>query len=137
MYRCAIVSHGELEQLRSVDDVVRMGHVVALEPGRIVPDDGTIDTDPSALHVDDATKNDYCWPVPPHQAAGLDHHDDRVQPQPAAVVRRSVVDVVAQQRPTKRRQPHGGQNDTARDVLVQIAPRLRAATDRLEALLRV
>ncbi|MDT5335592.1 MAG: hypothetical protein QOD90_1097, partial [Mycobacterium sp.] len=32
MYRCAIVSHGELERLRLIDDVVRLGHVVALEP---------------------------------------------------------------------------------------------------------
>jgi hypothetical protein len=31
----------------------------------------------------------------------------------------------------------GAENDAARDVLVQIAPRLRAATDKLEALLRV
>ena len=52
MYRCAIVSQAELEQLRRIDDVVRMGHVVALEPGRIALDDGTIDADPSALYVD-------------------------------------------------------------------------------------
>ena len=46
MYRCAIVSQPELAQLRRIDDVVRMGHVRALEPGRIVLDDGTVDTDP-------------------------------------------------------------------------------------------
>ena len=33
MYRCAIVSHAELEQLRRIDNVVRMGHVTAIEPG--------------------------------------------------------------------------------------------------------
>ena len=117
MYRCAIVSQGELEQLRLITDVVRMGHVIALEPGRIVLDDGTIDVDPSALYVDctgdgigtreatpvfaadritlqsvrtcqptfsaavtarieamdvdDATRNDYCWPVP-HPTKPLD-----------------------------------------------------------------
>ena len=52
MYRCAIVSRGELEQLRRISDVVRMGRVVALEPGRIILDDGTVDVDPSALYVD-------------------------------------------------------------------------------------
>ena len=52
MYRCAIVSRGELEHLRRISDVVRMGRVVALEPGQIVLDDGTIDVDPSALFVD-------------------------------------------------------------------------------------
>jgi hypothetical protein len=52
MYRCAIVSEAELGQLRRIDDVVRMGHVTALEPGRVVLADGTIATDPSALYVD-------------------------------------------------------------------------------------
>ena len=52
MYRCAIVSRGELEQLRHIEHVVRMGHVLALEPGRVVLDCGTIETDPAALHVD-------------------------------------------------------------------------------------
>lgn len=52
MYRCAIVSRGELEQLRHIEHVVRMGHVLALEPGRVVLDCGTIETDPVALHVD-------------------------------------------------------------------------------------
>ena len=52
MYRCAIVSDAELAQLRRVEDVVKMGHVAALEPGRIVLDEGTVDTDPSALFVD-------------------------------------------------------------------------------------
>jgi hypothetical protein len=52
MYRCAIVSQGELDRLRLIDDVVRLGHVVALERGRIVLDDGAIATDPDALHVD-------------------------------------------------------------------------------------
>ncbi len=52
MYRCAIVSEAELGQLRRIDDVVRMGHVKALEPGRMVLDDGTIATDPAALYVD-------------------------------------------------------------------------------------
>ncbi|TPG36056.1 NAD(P)-binding protein [Mycolicibacterium hodleri] len=52
MYRCAIVSQAELAQLRLIDDVVRMGHVSAIEPGRIVLDEGTVTTDPAALYVD-------------------------------------------------------------------------------------
>lgn len=52
MYRCAIVSQGELEQLRLIQDVVRMGRVTSVERGRVVLDGGTIDTHPDALYVD-------------------------------------------------------------------------------------
>lgn len=52
MYRCAIVSQGELEMLRSVDDVVRLGQVRAIEPGRVTLSGGTVDVDESALYVD-------------------------------------------------------------------------------------
>ena len=52
MYRCAIVSDAEMTQLRRIDDVVRMGHVRSLEPGRMVLDEGTVTTDPAALYVD-------------------------------------------------------------------------------------
>ena len=43
MYRCAIGSHAELEQLRRVDNVVRMGHVTAIEQGRVELDGATLD----------------------------------------------------------------------------------------------
>ncbi|MCW2516327.1 MAG: hypothetical protein JWR11_5369 [Mycobacterium sp.] len=52
MYRCAIVSESELAQLKRIEDVVRLGHVVALEPDRMVLDDGSVAADPSALYVD-------------------------------------------------------------------------------------
>src|SRR6195952_4031549 len=52
MYRCAILSQGELEKLRTLENVVRMGRVKSIEPGRVDLDGGTIDTDPSALYVD-------------------------------------------------------------------------------------
>jgi hypothetical protein len=38
--------------LKQIADVIRLGHVRALEPGRITLDEGTVDVDPSALYVD-------------------------------------------------------------------------------------
>jgi hypothetical protein len=52
MYRCAILSQAEVEQLRRIDDVVRMGHVQSIEPGRITLEGGTRDIDGSALYID-------------------------------------------------------------------------------------
>jgi hypothetical protein len=52
MYRCAIVSEAELEQLRRIDRVVRMGHVKEIEPGRVVLEDGSLTIDDSALFID-------------------------------------------------------------------------------------
>ncbi|KUI28491.1 hypothetical protein AU195_07400 [Mycobacterium sp. IS-1496] len=52
MYRCAIVSQGELEMLRSIEDVVRLGRVTAIEPGRVTLDGGTVDVAGEALYVD-------------------------------------------------------------------------------------
>jgi len=52
MYRCAIVSRAELEQLRRVDDLVRMGHARAIEPGRVVLEGGAVPVAGSALYID-------------------------------------------------------------------------------------
>ncbi len=52
MYRCAIVSPAELAQLRRVTNVVRKGHVRAIEAGRIVLDHGEVATSPGCVHVD-------------------------------------------------------------------------------------
>lgn len=52
MYRCATVSEQEFEQLRRIDDVVRMGHVQRIEPTAIVLDEGSITSSPSALYID-------------------------------------------------------------------------------------
>ena len=41
-YHCAVVSKGELEQLRRIGNIVRMGHVKEIEPGQIVLDGGTV-----------------------------------------------------------------------------------------------
>jgi len=45
------VSEAELDGLRRVQDVVRLGHVRRIERDRIVLTDGTIPTDPRHLHV--------------------------------------------------------------------------------------
>jgi hypothetical protein len=52
MYRCAILSQAELTELRRIEDVVRMGHVQSIEPGRIALDDGTRDIEASTLYID-------------------------------------------------------------------------------------
>ncbi|OBG23960.1 hypothetical protein A5765_18140 [Mycolicibacterium celeriflavum] len=52
MYRCAILSQAELSELRRIGDVVRIGHVQAVEPGRITLDDGVRDVESSVLYID-------------------------------------------------------------------------------------
>ncbi|MGI9615863.1 MAG: NAD(P)-binding protein, partial [Acidimicrobiales bacterium] len=52
MYRCATVTQAELQQLRRIDNVVRLGRVVRIDESEIVLDDGTIPTGPDVLHVD-------------------------------------------------------------------------------------
>jgi hypothetical protein len=52
MYRCAIVSDAELAALRRIDNVVRMGHVKAIAPGRVTLDGGTLETAGSVLYID-------------------------------------------------------------------------------------
>ncbi|MFZ1164426.1 NAD(P)-binding protein [Mycobacterium sp.] len=52
MYRCANVTTTELQQLQRIDDVVRMGRVQRIEPGKLALADGAITIDGSALYVD-------------------------------------------------------------------------------------
>jgi hypothetical protein len=52
MYRCATVSTSELEQLRSIENVVRQGRVRAIGTSEIVLESGTIPTDAEQVHVD-------------------------------------------------------------------------------------
>lgn len=52
MYRCATVSQPEFEQLRRIEDVVRLGHVQRVEPTTIVLDEGSVASEPSALYID-------------------------------------------------------------------------------------
>jgi hypothetical protein len=51
-YRCAVISPAELAQLRTVKDVVRLGHVRAIEPTRVVFENGSLTADPDTLYVD-------------------------------------------------------------------------------------
>jgi hypothetical protein len=51
-YRCATVSRPELEQLRRIRNIVRLGRVERVESGRIVMNEGSIATSPGTLHID-------------------------------------------------------------------------------------
>ncbi len=52
MYRCATVTRLELEQLRRITDVVRMGHLLAIEADRMVLDGGTLAVSGDELYID-------------------------------------------------------------------------------------
>lgn len=51
-YRCCTVSRDELALLRSIADVVRLGRLQAVEPGRLVLDGGALQAPPDTLYVD-------------------------------------------------------------------------------------
>jgi hypothetical protein len=51
MYRCAIVSTAELEQLRRIENVVRLGHVTALETDHVVLEQGSLPAADTTLYV--------------------------------------------------------------------------------------
>jgi hypothetical protein len=52
MYRCATVTCAELEQLRRITDVVRMGHLLRVEGDHAVLEGGVVPMDGSALYLD-------------------------------------------------------------------------------------
>ncbi len=51
IFRGPTLSTGEVEQLRRIEDVVRLGRVRRIEPDRIVLDGGTVPTSRERLHV--------------------------------------------------------------------------------------
>jgi hypothetical protein len=51
MYRCAVVSEAERDQLRRIRNVVRLGRVQAITADRIVLDHGAIPTSSEQVHV--------------------------------------------------------------------------------------
>ena len=52
MYRCATVTPAELEQLRRITDVVRMGHLLRIDADKMVLDGGSVEMDDRALYID-------------------------------------------------------------------------------------
>ena len=52
MYRCATVTLAELEQLRRITDVVRMGHLLRVDADKMVLDGGAVAMDGGALYID-------------------------------------------------------------------------------------
>jgi hypothetical protein len=52
MYRCATVTRLELEQLRRITDVVRMGHLLGIEADRMVLEGGTVAVSGDELYID-------------------------------------------------------------------------------------
>lgn len=54
-YRCAVVSRGELAQLRRIGEaggIVRLGRVRSIEPSRMVLEGGELASDPDTLYID-------------------------------------------------------------------------------------
>jgi hypothetical protein len=51
MMKGGTVSVGELEQLRRVKNVIRLGHVERIEPNQILLEEGSVPTTPDHLHV--------------------------------------------------------------------------------------
>ncbi|MDT3678531.1 MAG: NAD(P)-binding protein [Burkholderiaceae bacterium] len=56
MFRGAVISEAELELLRRIEDVVRLGHVRRIERDRIVLDEGTVPTNEKTVHVHCASR---------------------------------------------------------------------------------
>lgn len=52
MYRCATVTRAELEQLRRIDNVVRLGHLLRIEADRMILDGGDVPMRDRALYLD-------------------------------------------------------------------------------------
>ena len=52
MYRCATVTQAELDQLRRIDHVIRMGRVQRIAADTIHLDEGTVATSGATLHID-------------------------------------------------------------------------------------
>lgn len=52
VYRCATVTQAELQTLRRIGNVVRLGRVKAIEPTRIVLEGGSIPSDPGCVYID-------------------------------------------------------------------------------------
>jgi hypothetical protein len=56
MFRGAVISEAELELLRRIEDVVRLGHVCSIGRGEIVLDEGRVPTSERTVHVHCASR---------------------------------------------------------------------------------
>ena len=65
-YHCAILSDGELAELRRIEGVVRMGRVLALHADHIELEHGEIPTGPRTLHIDCSAAG-----IPTHPATAV------------------------------------------------------------------
>jgi len=79
MFKAATVSKGEIELLRRIENVVRLGHVQRIERDQIVLDEGTIPTTSGHLHVHCAARGLNPAPAIPIFTA------ERITPQPVRV----------------------------------------------------
>jgi hypothetical protein len=52
MYRCATVTEAEIEALRSITSVIRMGRVRRIGRAEVVMEHGSIATSPGTVHID-------------------------------------------------------------------------------------
>ena len=52
MYRCSTMTDAELEQLRRITNVIRMGRVQRIDATEIVLDEGSVATTPNTAHID-------------------------------------------------------------------------------------
>ena len=52
MYRCSTMTHAELEQLRRITNVTRLGRVQRIDATEIVLDEGTVPTTTNTVHID-------------------------------------------------------------------------------------
>ena len=52
MFHGATVSQMELEELRRIKNIIRMGHVKSVEKGQMILEKGTVTTHPDTVHVD-------------------------------------------------------------------------------------
>ncbi|MBR0851740.1 FAD-dependent oxidoreductase [Bradyrhizobium diazoefficiens] len=66
MFHGSTMSHREMEKLRSIDDVVRKGHVKAIHRDRIVLEEGTVSADDDWLYVDCTAAG-----IPPREAKAI------------------------------------------------------------------
>lgn len=64
-FRCATVTMDELDQLRRVSNIIRLGRVQRIESNQIVLDRGTVPTNSTVLHIDCAANGLQRRPVRP------------------------------------------------------------------------